>query len=154
MKVRAVSLIMLLSVVFGCDSDSEREVYESVELTHVVRFGDSRITDSPKRITVVRNQEQFRNEWPRVSSDVTPEIDFSSLFVVIAEMGYQSSGRGNIEVTDVLFGEKHAQVHVTTSVVGTGCDVTTALNAPYHIVSFPGSAKDVIIKEKYMMTDC
>lgn len=136
-------------LIAGCDSDSEGlSSLESVELIDIARFIDG-IDDAPRRVTVVRSNEQFQNEWNRISSEEIPVVEFSDSYVVIAEMGLQGSGRADIEISDVLSNEQYAEVQITITVAGNNCDVTAALNSPIHVVAFPRVARDVIISEVY-----
>ena len=153
MRVRRTITVVLISIIWGCDSGGSAPELTSIPFTEVVISNENLITDSPKRLTVVRSLEQFQIEWSRISSAPLPANDFQEYYVVIAEKGYQSSGHGYIAVGEVLSGKEFTEVHVTTFVPGDSCDLIAALSSPYHVVAI-SNRKPVIFKESREYLSC
>ena len=86
-------------LVIGCSSSSDEETeLISISFVGIAMDFNSLEIESSKRLTVVTNQEEFQQEWLRLSLEQAPLIDFESLNVVIAEMGTQS-GTGAVSYT-------------------------------------------------------
>ena len=142
-------------LVIGCSSSSDEET-ELIPISFVgiaMDFNSLEI-ESSKRLTVVTNQEEFQQEWLRLSLEQAPFIDFESLNVVIAEMGTQSgTGVAQIIVESVAEGIDHTKVNVTTFLPGAGCTEDAALSTPFHVVSVE-SKNTFLFSERLDTVNC
>ena len=129
---RIIFYIFIGLTLLGCSSDSEEgDEFSSVPLIQIFQAFNSLEIESTKRLTVVTNEEIFQKEWDRLSAEQAPSIDFSSVSVVIAEMGTQTStGVSQITVQSAVSNSEFTEIDITSFFPGESCTLDAALSTP------------------------
>lgn len=110
----------------------------------------SGVTD--KRLTVIRNINDFSELWYEHTSIVSPqpaqpEVAFGSEMVVAAFAGTKPTGGYSLEITSIDEYEQRIDVTVELGRPGDDCVTTQAETHPYHMVAIPDSDKSVMFNE-------
>ena len=152
---RIIFYIVIGLTLLGCSSDSEEGgEFSSVPLIQIFQEFNSLEIESTKRLTVVTNEEIFQKEWVRLSAEQAPSIDFSSVSVVIAEMGTQTStGVSQITVQSAVSNSEFTEIDITSFVPGESCTLDASLSTPFHIVAVE-STKQILFIEQQEIVDC
>lgn len=90
---------------------------------------------------VIQNQESWQEFWTRHTSGLfpqpaLPDIDFESQMVIVAIMGYQSSGGPSTSITGVFLDSTDGTLHVGVA-DNREPGFLTVITNPYHIVVVP-----------------
>lgn len=96
-------------------------------------------------------QTKFDDPCVKSNSCTIPELDGTNSMALAVFAGTKSSGGHSIEITkavkEVKDGKDVLNVTVVTLSPGPACIVTTVITSPYHIITVPKFAGDVIFTE-------
>ena len=154
MLIRNLVALFSFFILAGCSSDSDSDSFEE-EPINFIRLDsgfNSLSQESPKRLTVLRNQADLDQIWPSISSLPTPTIGTSTIF--IAEMATRPGiGVAEIVVESIVENTDYAEVVITSFVPGPDCAVDAALSTPFDAVQFD-AAQLVLFRERLEIVDC
>ena len=107
------------------------------------------------RLNIVANDATELNQIYQYLNTEAPKVDFNNNTAIGVFRGRRNTGGYSITIGDVV--EHSARVDVTVELhePSPGCNVTSALTYPYHVVSMPKTGnKPITFIEKTVIDEC
>lgn len=112
-----------------------------------------------KQLTVVRDIDTFTDLWIDHAAGLAPQpeqpvVEFGTDMVIAAFMGSRDTGGYTITIEDVRENDEFVIVEIEMETPGTGCETTSGVTQPHHMVVLPDSGKPVQFSETTVEATC
>ena len=146
-----VALALAIGVAVSCRS-TPSGAGAGLDVSEVAHGATSGITD--QRLVIARDAETWSQLWAEharlnLPTPPAPEVDFEERMVVAFFLGQRSSGGYGATIESCNATAAGMRIVVHESAPDPDAVVTTALTAPYHIVSVPRSEGARVLELHY-----
>jgi hypothetical protein len=131
----------------------------SVPFATVAQSSGATSAVTKRAVRAIRSDAAWRAEWQRLNGTTTepprrPRVDFRRHTLVLVTTGHRPTGGYAIGVRSIRRSGRRLVVRAEERAPGSGCFVTQAHTAPYHVVRIRRTSARVSAVRRRIVRDC